>query len=120
MKRVNIHLEDLHAVVAGVGDNHCNVAESYALRRRKVPVARALRAELEEEGAVGPEHLDAVVAGVGDGDQAQIIANCNALRRRKVPVARALRAEREGMGAIGVENLYSVVARVGDGNYAGV
>ena len=60
------------------------------------------------------EHLHAVVARVGDGDQVAAGRHGNALRRREA----AGRAEHEGGRAVGMEHLHAVVARVGDGEHA--
>ena len=71
-----VGVEYLDAVVSGVGDgDHLvvhvgEVSHMDAGRRVELAVAGAARAELEGEGAVRVEDLDAVVSGVGDEDGA--------------------------------------------------
>ena len=69
------------------------------------------------------EHLHAVVARVGDGDQVAVGRPCRGPRGGELPVAGARRGrpELEGERAVGrVEHLHAVVARVGDGEHAAV
>ena len=114
-------VEDLHAVVARVGDGDAVAVpgKGDGSRRVKLPVAVAGRAEREGERAVDVEYLHAIVARVGDGDHA-VVGNGNAFRRREVAGAGAGHAEHECGHAVGMKHLHAVVARVGDGDHAAV
>ena len=123
-----VRAKELHPVVASVGDQDAAMVRGmfkrmHVRRRRELAVARAAPPELEGERAVRVEHLDAVVAGVGDVYQVgvQLIQQCgqltpheNSRRRRELAVARAAPPELEGERAVRVEHLDAVVAGVGD------
>ena len=84
----------------------------------ELAVGAASRPELANKAAVGAEHLDAVVARVGDGDQ---VARRRPCRRQGIPelaVGAASRPELANEAAVGAEHLDAVVARVGDGEHA--
>ena len=91
-------------------------------RPEEQPVAGAARAELEGELAVGSvEHLDAVVALVGHGDQVARRGVGDGTRGYEFSVAAAIRSEfkgERGAGGVDVEHLDAVVARVGHGDAA--
>ena len=78
-----------------------------------------MRAELEQERAVGPEALDAVVSGVGDQYIAVPRVEGHARRRPELAVAAAgtRPADLEGKGAVWMKHLDAVVAGVGDGDH---
>ena len=77
-----------------------------------------IRPELVRERAVGVEHLDAVVARVGDKNTiAPGASPVNALRRQELPGAGAVGAELAHQPIpkqVQIDRLDSVVARVGD------
>ena len=66
------------------------------------------------------EHLDAVVASVGHGDQAAVRCKGDGTRPAELPVALARPAEPVGERAVDVEHLDAVVASVGHGEHAAV
>ena len=80
--------------------------------------ANARRCELVGERAVGAEHLDAVVARVGDGDRAAQRPPCDGSGPVELPVARAIRSETDAEHSVRPKHLHAVVARVGDGDRA--
>ena len=127
-------MEDLHAVVAGVGDgerpeearHEGAISHGHAGRRREVAVARAVEAELCHKLAGGPQHLHAVVAGVGyDESAVEVAAGVDRHGTVELPVAGAARSEQghiarvDRKACIGavisvVENRHAIVASVGD------
>ena len=112
-------MQDLDAVVAGVGDyEHVVQGHGDSPWRRELAVAVALGPEHEGWGAVDVQDLDAVVAGVGDGDHAARREERDRVRLPELPVAAAVRSELAGECAVGVEHLDAVVAGVGDGDHA--
>ena len=83
----------------------------------ELAVLVALLAELEQEGAVECEHLDAVVVLVGDDDAAEVVRS-DAGRSVELTGSCAGRAETVVQRAVAVEDLDAVVAAVGDDDEA--
>ena len=109
-------MEDLDAVVAGVGHRDPAVgADGDA--GRVVEAARAIagRPEGKRERAVGVEDLDAVGDGVEYGDPA-VGADGDGVWIIELAVAVAGRPEGKRERAVGVEDLDAVVAGVGHDN----
>ena len=89
-------------MVARVGDDDLiiRLVDENARRGPELPRAVALRAELEQERAVGAEHLDSMVARVGD-DECAVVIHGNVLRRPELAGAAAggiVAGGRHGLG----------------------
>ena len=108
-------VEDLYAVVSRVGyvDVACRV-ERDPLVHRKVRVGRPARAERVLVRAVHAERLNAVVAGVGDGEPAVRAVGGDALRHGEPAAVGVAHRERRGMLAVAAEHLHPRVAVVCD------
>ena len=100
-------------MVVEVGDDDVAlVVEADAARRVKVFPERALEAVLVEEGAVGGEELDAVVARVRHQDLT-VRVDGQVPRVVELPALGAFLAEFEEEGAVECEDLDAVVVLVG-------
>ena len=95
------------------------------MRTFHLPVGRPPRANRAGELAVGSEHLDAVVAGVGRRKHSgnrhggrRRRGECDMARQLELAAAAALPAKLECERAVGVKGLDAVVVGVGHGYQA--
>src|SRR5262245_35374119 len=108
-------LEDLNSVVGGVGDvdQTGRLVDDDAVQVAELADAGALLAPHGEEVAVLVEHLDAIVADLGDVDVVVLVQR-DAGRRPELALAGAALAPRLEDLAVLVEHLHAVVLEVGD------
>lgn len=84
--------EDLHTVVLSVADEDVAVGhDRHTLQALELSLARSPAAEGPEEGAVGVEDLDAVVAAVRHEDVALVVHGHAPARKREGQEARRWR-----------------------------
>ena len=114
-----VGLQDLHAIVARVGNGEQAIAcDRHALRPRELAGARALRPGHEGRHAVDVVNVDAMVARVGNGDQVSLRRERDGCGASELPDGAALRPKGAGKRAVRIEYLDAMVARVGDGDQA--
>jgi len=83
-----------------------------------VAVLLALLAKLEQELAIGIEHLHSTTAVLGDDDASRVATGRDAIRSRELAIAPAFLAELEQELVLGREDLNAMFVGIGDDDTA--